>query len=198
MIDPLKTFQLYMSLKTHFTSDSYCAIMHRGRLKNSDAEHFNARRDKNLFVNFSKLVDTPQEMSSLLVANFGYGNVYPLDDIDKSLENYNKWKKTRQSLTKTFKDDITLFIEDCQERDLEEVQHLFNYMITNKVSRETVIIYNSITPVFDFWYKTHTLWKDEIRRVRKLASFVKFDSDKFKNIYLGIKEEVEEKHHEIL
>lgn len=195
MIDPLKTFQLYMSLKTHFTSDSYCAIEHRGRLKNTDLVHFNNRRDKQLFINFSRLVNTSQEMSSLLVANFGYGNAYPLDDHDLSIQNFNKWKRIRQSLTKTFKDDITFLLENSED---QEVQNLFKFMIANKVSRETVIIYDSFSPVFDQWIRNLPLWKDEIRRVRKLASFVRFDTNKFKNLYFSIKEEVKEKHHEIL
>lgn len=197
MIDPVRTFQLYLSIKAHFNSEKYDAVAHRGRIKNSSKEDFEKRRDKALFIHFSKLAKTTQEISSIFVANFAYGNDYPLDDIEKSISIYKRWTKTRESLTKTFKDDVQLLFENLHNVDDYKL-HLFNMVINSKVNRETAVIIDSFDPLFDLWDSNFIIWKPEIRRVRKLSSFVKFDVDKFKNIFNQIKEEKEETHHALL
>lgn len=199
MIDPVRTFQLYLSIKAHFNSEKYDAVAYRGRMKNANKEEFEKRRDKLLFINFSKLAKTTQEIASIFVANFAYGNDYPLDDIERSMDNYRKWTKVRESLTKTFKDDVELIFETAYTKQVEDYKtYLFTMMMNNTVHKETVVIINSFEPLFDKWDVDNPLWKNEIRRVRKLGSFVKFDIDKFKTIFNQIKEEAEETHHALL
>lgn len=199
MIDPVRTFQLYLSIKAHFNSEKYDAVAYKGRIKNSSKEDFEKRRDKLLFINFSKLAKSIPEISSIFVANFAYGNDYPLDDIERSLNNYKKWSKVRESLTKTFKDDVELLFEETYNKNIKDYKlHLFNMVINNAVNRETSVIIDSFDPLFDLWDKNFPIWKPEIRRVRKLSSFVKFDVDKFRNIFNQIKEDTEENYHAIL
>lgn len=199
MIDPVRTFQLYLSIKAHFNTEKYDAVAYRGRIKNSSKEDFEKRRDKALFFQFSKIGKSVPEIASAFVANFAYGNDYPLDDLEKSIANYKKWTRVRESLTKTFRDDVEHIFETCYTKKVEDYKkHLFTMMINGSINKETAVIINSFDPLFDYWTMAYPIWKQEITRVRKLGSFVKFDSNKFQQIFNQLKQEVEEQHHALL
>jgi hypothetical protein len=192
MITPERCFQLYLSLKTHFTTEKYDAIKYNGRIKNSTLSDLQARNDRGLFIHTAKMFDNVQHAASFFVANFAYGNFYPVDDHDKAESMYITWQRKRQSLHKTFSDDLdALSSMGLSYQELittEKFPPLFVALKNGKVNIETLTIMNKLENFSDSWKSTFHLWKDDLLRIRKLESFIKFDEAKFTTTYNTFKE----------
>lgn len=197
-VDPFRCFTLYLSIKTHFTNERYDALVHNGRIKTS-REQFENRVDRNLFILLAKRFDSVQHAVSYFVANLAYGNTYPLHDFDQGFDNYNKWQRVRQSLTKTFMDDLDYLANSGLTLDgllnaKDGMPPLFMLMKNRKVNIETVAILNKLNPFVDTWKQSHKIWKDDFLVIKKLGSFLKVDYDKFNKIYSNFKEALKENH----
>lgn len=189
MIQPLKCFQLYLACKTHFTSEKYDAVKSGARIRNSDQSHFENRPDHKLFHVLSKRFETAKDCASFFVANFAYGNDYPLNDFEKSERYYVRWEKTRQSLTQTFKNDVKILENELERMTYDELiglnspqPHLFLMMLNGKITPETIVILNAFENFIPEWYKNAPFWKPQFLRLKKMNSFIKFDKEKFKLI----------------
>lgn len=201
MITPERCFQLYLSLKTHFTTEKYDAIKYNGRIKNSTLADLQSRNDRGLFVGAAKKFDNVQHAASFFVANFAYGNLYPVEDHDKAETLYITWQRKRQSLHKTFSDDLdTLSNMGLSYEELvttEKIPPLFVALKTGKVNIETLTIMNKLENFSDSWKGIFHLWKDDLLRIRKLESFIKFDEAKFTHTYNTFKETLVTHHEEV-
>jgi hypothetical protein len=188
--DPVKTLQLYMALKAHFSSVSFDAVKGNGKFKNANKEQLEKRNDKSLIAAFGKKCDNPQQVASVLVANFAYGNDYPFNDIDRAFSLHNKWQKIRQSLTKTFSDDIVYLNIHCEDhnrefKDLFEVNGvptLFQLTLSGKIHIETVAILDRLMNFIPLWMEGLPLWKKEFLKIKKLQSFIVIDEQKFRRV----------------
>ncbi|MHB8123670.1 MAG: hypothetical protein ACYDG4_16145 [Desulfuromonadaceae bacterium] len=196
MVAPEKCFQLYLAVKNHFTVSRYDAVKYNARVKGATLETLLSRNDSGLICRLSKKFKTVPETASFFVANMAYGNEYPFDDEERSFKLYNRWQKNRQSLTKMFKDDCSVVTDSgISWQDListSDIPPLFMMMKNGKVNIETLAILNILNPFVDSWMKNHPLWKSDFLRIKKLSSFIKFDKDKFKALYL------EQMHDEVL
>lgn len=191
MVDPLKTFQLYMSLKVHFSHPTYDAVKNNGRFNKATLEQLEKRNDRSLISSFGKTCDNPQQVASVLVANFAYGNEYPFDNIERAFSLHNKWQKVRQSLTKTFTDDMIVLNRYCEThnrefKDLFEVNGvptLFQLALSGKIHIETVTILDKFENFLNVWIQSLPTWKKEFLKLKKLASFINIDEDKYHRLY---------------
>jgi len=189
-IDPIKTLQLYLSIKTHFSSKTFDAIKGNGRFKNATGKHLDQRKDKPLIVSFSRKCSDVQQCASVLVANFAYGNEYPFDDIDKAFSHYKKFQKIRQSLTRTFTDDIIFINKYCKDTNREfniifetnGTPIIFSLALSGKIHIETVAILDKLLNFTPVWLSQPTLWKKEFLKIKKLQSFINIDEAKFRKI----------------
>ena len=199
MIAPEKCLQLYLSLKTHFTSEKYDAVKYNGRINNADKIHLAKRRDASLINSFARKFENVQQAASFFVANMAYGNEYPFDDEIKSFALYTKWQRNRQSLTKIIKDDIDNIVNsNLQYEELfgkdGGIPALFVLLKNGKVNVETMVVLDHYEKFLDEWIAAKPFWKQDFLRIKKLSSFIKFDEAKFKPLYLNLKEELK-KHH---
>ena len=191
MIDPVRCYQLYLSVKTHFTTEKYDCIKHNGRVAHASFEQFERRKDRALFSYAAKKFENPQQAASYFVANFIENNDYPIEDFDKGWNNYMKWQKIRQSMTKTFKDDLDFLEFFLEENDIEFEDILFEnstlpplYTLakTGKISYPTITILDKYADFIPVWNKQFPVWKKEFLRVQKLGSFLKIDEAKYFNL----------------
>jgi hypothetical protein len=201
MIAPERCFQLYLSIKTHFSNEKYDAIKYNGRIKNATIDDFNKRNDKALFTVASRKFDDTKHAASFFVANFAYGNTYPLDDEEKAFKFYTQWQRNRQSLTKMFRDDLDyLASKKISYEEListDKIPPLFVAYKSGKINIETLTIMNALENFSDRWKSIFHLWKDDLLRIRKLESFIKFDEAKFQQIYSDFKESLVAHHEEV-
>lgn len=201
MIAPERCFQLYLAIKTHFTNEKYDVIKHNGRIKNSTKSAFEIRSDKGLFVSMSKRFDNVQHAASYLTANFAYGNMYPMTDPEKSDAFYTKWQRNRQSLYKIFSDDLdTISSKGLSYEELispEKIPPLFIMLKSGSVNVETLTIMNKLENFSVRWKPVFHLWRDDLLRIRKLESFIKFDEAKFRTTYDMFKDTLVTHHEEV-
>ena len=66
-----ETYQKYMALKRHFTSD-YDIFKYKGKIKNVEHSRFEVRRDKMFFHKLSKLKDAESFMLANMLANINF------------------------------------------------------------------------------------------------------------------------------
>ena len=187
-IDPIKTLQLYLSIKTHFSSKTFDAIKGNGRFKNATGKHLDQRKDKPLIVSFSRKCSDVQQCASVLVANFAYGNEYPFDDIDKAFSHYKKFQKIRQSLFFKVKNDIDFINHYCHENNTTYTKliacngsypELLTMLLSKKIHIETVALLNQYKNFTHIWLDAFPLWKKEILKIDKLISFINVDTNKY-------------------
>lgn len=197
MIAPEKCFQLYLACKMHFTTGAYDAVKHNARIKGAAREQLEQRNDKGLFFGLAKKFDTPRECASFFVANFAYGNEYPIEDYDRALALSKRWEKNRQSITKMFRDDVATIIEYNSSRSLDEVigkdkpyPEVFLLYKNGKINVETLSILNDFENFVDSWMKANPLWKSDYLRIKKMPSFVKYNKEKIIPLVQELKEEM--------
>lgn len=172
-------------MKLHFTQKSYDVLSNGGRVKNTTQTDLEKRRDKGLFFHFSKLAETPKDMASILVANFALGNFYPIDDPTKALKLHHTWKKTKESLSYTFTNDI---------RTIEESdKSWFTLLLNQKISIMSVVILDDILEG-KLKDEIPTAWSSYRMRLDKIRPFIRYDKAKFTSIYHSIKEECKAYH----
>jgi len=206
-VSPLTCFRLYLSIKTHLTTLSYDAKAHGGRIKNATTEVLESRNDHLRFVHLSKLADSVPEMATLLIANFAYGNEYPLEDFELAKRNHQRWIKHKQSLTYRYTTDLQNISNYCTEKQIpfdyefmSNPNHMIRLHKSRLISIQTLAIISTFEQAsFRCLLKDSVLafWKKDILLAYKLASFIKFDAEKFETMYRKTKEELECYHEKV-
>jgi len=185
-----EAYQLYSSLKLHFTAGSYNYFKYNGKT-NVSKETFLKRKDKYSFYKLSRKYSLEQ-LRNFFLANFIYGDSTWVGEMlgpegDKA---YSKWQKTNQSLTYVFENDIIGLIgNDAPESMLvvNDGQHptLLREVMSGTIAIETMVILNDIMNFFPMWNRKISddiIWPNWRLKCEKYAPFVTYDKVKFKNI----------------
>ena len=105
MTDAYDAYRMYLGLRLHFNSKSYDYVRYNGSV-NCTKDSFMKRSDRYFFHKMGKKYNG--ELEPFLVSNFvSNESVNPkwLTG-DQASENYNKWKKNQQSITRIFDQDL--------------------------------------------------------------------------------------------
>lgn len=186
MTSPNEVLQLYTALKLHFSSPSYDYVKYQGKLKNPP--DFRKRKDKQFFAWLSQKSDP----KGMLIANLSKDPSMWIGNIlqDKAKGIYEDWKRRQESLSYTFTNEIDTACEDFPAYFIvKEGQHphLLKLYLQNEVSIETLTILNEFVPFISIWddkLKHDPVWSSVRIPLMKYKSFVNFDKDKFKKIFL--------------
>lgn len=203
-MDGFKSYRYYLAVKLHFTTDKYNVFETRGHVKGT-REAFNARNDRYIFEKLARKYDTDKEMIQFFVANFAYGHSEVVYNVQDAETNYLQWMKRKQSISKTFVDDLATMLTSLESSGIIST-YLFNYQnddypvalklfIGGKISIETLRIIDDVYPILEAWKKNPaaaSIWDSEFRRIKKLDGFVKYDKSKILNIFNHFREELNE------
>jgi hypothetical protein len=190
MIDPFESYRLYNALKLHFETD-YDALKYNFKT-NASAKSFLNRKDKYFFAKIAKSHE--KDLKGYYVANFKNDVSYVGEMVNEVGEkNYLSHRKTLESLTRVFQNDINKLIEEQPEFDglfkAEDGQHplVIQLWMQEEISLETVVILNSLIGFIQKESKNISdtlIWPDIKRKIEKYSPFVDFDSTKMKLILL--------------
>jgi hypothetical protein len=190
MIDPFESYRLYNALKLHFETD-YDALKYNFKT-NASAKSFLNRKDKYFFAKIAKSHE--KDLKGYYVANFKNDVSYVGEMVNEVGEkNYLSHRKTLESLTRVFQNDINKLIEEQPEFDglfkAEDGQHplVVQLWMQEEISLETVVILNSLIGFIQKESKNISdtlIWPDIKRKIEKYSPFVNFDSTKMKLILL--------------
>lgn len=187
-----RAFRYYIALKLHFNKQSFNVFQNRGNIKGSYAA-FESRNDKYLFEKLAKKFVSDKDLIQFLVANLAYGNdniVYALEEAE---EYYIQWMKRKQSITKSFFDDLNT-IQFEAEKNNYNLDQIINFTLNTypviiklylgkKISMESINILNDFIPMVQKWKQEPSMMviENDILRIEKLKGFVKYDRNKIEN-----------------
>ena len=181
-MDSLQVYQLYLSLRLHFTRPDFDITKSRKGVKVS-REAFLKRKD--LFA-LRKLAETKTktEIIDFLVANFVSGNQWGCVFDAEANEVYAEWQIRMQKLGYTFKQDIQTLYADGDPFEVIDGQHpkVIKLYLGKKISLESIAILAKIGIIENTDYSSLSndfIWNDFVHLVKKYKPFVKIDKDHY-------------------
>jgi hypothetical protein len=203
-MDGFKAYRYYLAIKLHFTTDKFDVFQNRGNVKGT-REAFNARNDRYIFEKLASKRPDDKDIIQFFVSNFAYGKDTAIYAGQEAEDNYLLWQKRKQSITKTFIDDLATILTYIETNKLNhsaifeftdnEYPITLKMFLGGKITIETLRIIDDFTGVLESWKEHSTvkyIWDDEIRRIIKLTGFVKYDKIKLSQIFEKFKEEIAE------
>ena len=175
----------YLALKRHFTTDSYDYQKYNGKVRAS-FESFQTRNDSFFFYKLSR----NKNWHNIILANILKNpNIWIREILEESGETiFAEWEGRMDSLTYTFKDDISRLKENYAEHFIpNNGQHpyIMTLYLQNKISIETFTILANISNVYDRWANEivdKVVARDIIRLSKKYYPFLEIDRKKFSEI----------------
>lgn len=203
-MDGFKAYRYYLAIKLHFTTDKFNVFENRGNVRGT-REAFNARNDRYIFEKLAKRYPEDKEIIQFFVANFAYGNDTAIYAGQEAEENFTLWMKRKQSISKTFIDDLATILTHIEQNKLKytaifeftdsEYPVALKLFVGGKISIETLRIIDDFYPILEKWGSQNAIkyiWQDEFRRIKKLTGFVKYDKIKLEKVFNSFKEEIAE------
>lgn len=199
MIDAFQAFKFATAVKLHLTTDRYDVFESNGRVSGSRAT-FEKRNDRFLFDKLGRRFDTPRELIEYLVSNIAYGNknvVYS----SESDEYFDIWQKRKESRTYTFKQQLEYIAKHLESSNLtyddlfkieDNAPELLKLYVGGHIHLETMVILDDFENFLPTWEPMMLVWGDQLRVLKKIKKFVKYDKDKIELIYRQYKEELSE------
>jgi hypothetical protein len=190
-VTPFEAYTKYIAYRNHFTQDSYDIVKYNGKVV-ANQNSFETRKDKYFFHKLSKHKD----VDGFLISHMLIGNPHKkwIRDmfIDEETHSYYaEWLKRKQSLTYIFQSDIELLDDDYNSNIFipkdGSMPKLYKLILRQKISPETVIVLNTLSPFFAYWSVNNIdqfVWCDIRKKYEKYAPFVEFDRDKFRSILI--------------
>ena len=203
-MDGYKAYRYYLAIKLHFTTDKFDVFQNRGNVKGT-REAFNARNDRYIFEKLAQKHSDDKEIIQFFVSNFAYGNDTAIYAGQEAEDNFMQWNKRKQSITKIFVDDLATLLTHIETNRLKH-SALFEFteneypvalkmFVGGKISIETLRIIDDFTDILEKWNQNLSvkyIWDNEMRRIKKLTGFVKYDKIKIEKIFSAFKEELAE------
>lgn len=188
IIEAFDAYSMFRAMQLYFEGD-FDYFKYNGKARVTQ-ESFMTNKSKYCFY---KLVRKYNDMESFFLANFVYGDVKWIGDLmtDKAHNNYIRWLKNRDSITKVFTDEINVLFDIGKNIiEVKDGQNpiLLTMLYQNQVTMETVLILNAIGKRFiEDWYDQiidPILWPKMHKKMVKYMPWIrKFDLEKFKRIY---------------
>jgi hypothetical protein len=196
---PVDAYRCYLSLKNHFTKDSYDYHKYCGKSR-ATVQSFYKRKDRFWFERVARQ-KSDQEVVEFFLSNFisctDPSKLWIGEIMKEGDERYANWKKRNQSLSYVFKEETQKLFEN---RKLEEVfdctkghPPVLKNFLNGNISLETLVIYDRI---FLFGKKfdkklQDPVWETVSMRMKKYSSFLNIDVQRYKSILkeviLGVK-----------
>lgn len=191
-----KAYRYYLALRLHFTTESYNVFKSNGNIKVS-LNTFKSRNDHYLFEKLARKYPSDKELIQYIVANFAYGNSNLLYDESISQSNYTQWIKIKESITKTFTDDLHSAMLEAEKVGINEIinctlndlPYIMKLYLGKVVQPHTISILHDLTNMIDEYQSNANmlmLLHDDLICLKKLKGFFSYDSEKLKKIYTEI------------
>ena len=187
---PFDSYKTYLSLKNHFTKDSYDYFKYCGKSR-ATLQSFYKRKDRMWFEKVARQ-KTDQEVVDFFVSNFVSCNdpetLWIGEMIKEGESRYQNWQKKIQSLSYVFKEESQSLFEENKFEDIFKCSKghppLLKKFLTGKVSLETLVIYDRIFAYSSNFDKKlqDPVWQTVSRRIKKYNPFLNIDVFRFRKI----------------
>ena len=185
----MEVYKMYLSLKLHFSSDTFDYFKY-GIAARASKQSFDVRKDKYFFVKLSRTFGKEELLDFFVASMITNDKIYPSTLIQDGSNNYKDYVKRKQSLTYTFKQDVSTLHDMSRKFDklfiIDGVHPpLLKAYLGGRISIETLAIFNKIfnyVDRFDEEIKEEIVWKPLSQRVVKYEPFIDIDKGKYKKI----------------
>ena len=187
---PFDSYKCYLSLKNHFTTESYDYHKYCGKSR-ATVQSFYKRKDR---FWFEKVVrqKSDQEVVDFFVANFvscSDPQSLWIGEIMKEGETrYKEWQKKVQSLSYLFKEESQQIFSQHKFEEVFDCSKshpiLLKMFLSGKISLETMVIYDRIFLYgnnFDKKLKD-PVWESVSMKIKKYNPFLNIDVFRYKRI----------------
>jgi hypothetical protein len=175
----------YLALKRHFTTDNYDYQKYNGKVRAS-FDSFSTRNDAFFFYKLSKKKDWHNMILANILKN---PNIWVREILEENAEKvFAEWEGRIDSLTYTFKDDLSRLKENYAENFIPvngQHPYVISLYLQNKISIETFTILANISNVYERWSKEvvdKIVAGDIIRLSKKYYPFLEINRKKFSDI----------------
>lgn len=193
-----QTYETYVAVKNHFSSDSYDYFRFHGRV-NFKPETFDRRKDARFFEKIGREYGSKEMLTGFFVSNFLENPKAYIKDLTESSARkiYNSWLGRVDTLPYYFKKDVTT-LRECAVRLGKSVPDflkmkkggpkadIINMTMSKQVSLETYVILDDIF-LLDEYYRERIefdpLYENFSFKVKKYKPFLKLDRESFSEIF---------------
>ena len=187
---PYDAYKTYLSLKNHFTKDSYDYFKYCGKSR-ATLQSFYKRKDRMWFEKVARQ-KTDQEVIDFFVSNFVSCNdpetLWIGEMIKEGETRYQTWQKKIQSLSYIFKEESQSLFEENKFEDVFKCSKghpiLLKKFLNGKISLETLVIYDRIFLFGNTFDKKlqDPVWQTVSRRIKKYNPFLNIDVFRFRKM----------------
>lgn len=183
----IEVYKMYLSLKLHFTSDSFDYFKYGNAAKASPSS-FDKRKDKFFFVKLSRTFNDT-ELRDFFVANMVVEDkIYPATLVREGAKNYSEFVRKMESLSYIFREDVGKLYNITEDfDDLFKVKGVHPTIVKSYlgsiISLETLTIFQKLFGFMDHLdIDDKIVWKPLKNRVKKYDPFLQVDMLKYKKI----------------
>jgi len=187
---PYDAYKCYLSLKNHFTKDSYDYHKYCGKSRAS-VQSFYKRKDRFWFERVTRQ-KTDQEIVEFFVSNFitctDPSKLWIGEIIREGETRYAEWKKRNQSLSYVFKEETQKLFDSKKVDDVFDCSKghppVLKSFLSGNISMETLVIYDKIFLFGDKFDKqlSDPVWETVRMKMKKYSPFLNIDVPRYKNI----------------
>ena len=191
-------YQLFLALRTHFSSNRYDFFRMHGKLR-ATKESYLKRNDKWFFDRIAKEY-TAEELRDFYLANLLHDRHYITELLDDGAKStYINYQRQRQSLSYHYSNELgRLFDKGLREPFIvhnDTYPTIVLLFLRRTISLETMVILDDqlgFTSKFDKHYADDVLWPKISKQISKYRPFLKYDRAKMNDILRGIMNEQRE------
>lgn len=187
---PFDAYKCYLSLKNHFTKDSYDYFKYCGKSR-ATVQSFYKRKDRMWFEKISRQ-KSDKEVIDFFVSNFvscpDPETLWIGEMIKEGEDRYKNWQKKIQSLSYVFKEETQQLFEEYKLEDVFKCSKghppLLKKFLSGNISIETMVIYDQIFLYgnnFDKQLKD-PVWETVSKRIKKYSPFLHIDVFRYRKI----------------
>jgi hypothetical protein len=182
-MNTFEAFELFVSLKQHFTQEKYDFFKYNGKVKGT-VQRFEKLSDAQRYP-FKKLANHRNPLG-IVVSNLIVEPTLWIGNLKE--ERYLNWQKKIDSISYFFKNDVKK-IDFSKDLQVENGCHpnLLVHYFGNNIELETLIILNKISRFFDYWDKNiedNCMWPISRKLIIKYEPFLNIDIGKMREILI--------------
>ena len=185
---PVDAYRCYLSIKNHFTKDSYDYHKYCGKSRAS-VQSFYKRKDRFWFEKVARH-KSDQEIVEFFVSNFitctDPSKLWIGEIIKEGDARYSDWKKRNQSLSYIFKEETQSLFENKKVNEVFDCSKghppVLKKFLSGKISIETLVIYDRIFLFGNKFDKKllDPVWETVSLKMKKYSPFLNIDVFRFK------------------
>ena len=191
---PFDAYKCYLSLKNHFTKESYDYHKYCGKSR-ATVQSFYKRKDRFWFEKLARN-KSDQEVIEFFVSNFitctDPSKLWIGEMIREGEGRYTEWKKRNQSLSYVFKEETEKLFENQKVDDVFDCSKghplVLKNFLNGNISMETLVIYDKIFLFGNNFDKKlqDPVWETVSMRMKKYSPFLNIDVQRYKKILKGV------------